>query len=116
LRALLYLLKAFDRSFKIKANTWEEARAEFLSPVNMIEKRLELIPIGLDETMENYKKGDTSKIIWREVGFLKYFETFKRVFQQFKKTCVEIRPTSMRWIKDLLEVLLRLVKQLIEFD
>ena len=51
IKSLLIFLKAFDRTLKVRAIDWEEARYEFLSPQNMIEKRLELIPIGLDETI-----------------------------------------------------------------
>jgi len=82
----------------------------------MIEKRLELIPIGLEETIQNFKKSETKKIIWREIGFIKYFEVFKKMFSQFKKLAVELRPTSLRWIMEFLDVLKKTMTQIIEFD
>jgi len=50
----------------------------------MIIKRIELIPLGLDQTIENFKKKELGKIVWREVGFLKFFEMFKKVFRKHK--------------------------------
>jgi len=50
----------------------------------MIIKWIQLIPVGLDQTMDNFKKGELSKIVWREVGFLKFFEMFKKMFRKHK--------------------------------
>ena len=85
LRALLICLKSFDRSFQVNTQTWHEVKYELLSTENMIAKRIELVPIGLDETIKSFKRGERKKIIWREVGFIKYFNRFKKVFASFKK-------------------------------
>ena len=45
----------------------------------MVMKRIDLIPIGLEETIQCVKDHKSTKIIWREIGFLKYFGQFKKL-------------------------------------
>lgn len=87
-----------------------------LSPTNLIQKRIELVPIGLDETIKSFNRGDRKKIIWREVGFIKYFNRFKKIFNSFKSHKDDLKPNSMRWVREFLEILQKLVTDIIEVD
>ena len=71
-----------------------------MDPENLVLKRVELIPIGLEETIQQQKSGSTTKIIWREIGFLKYYGTFKKLFHSMALD--DIHPSSLRVIHDFL--------------
>lgn len=68
-------------------------------------KWIQLIPKGLDQTIENFKKGDTNKIVWREVGFLKFFEMFKKSFWKHKLYQFDSKQNSLKAIWEFLEIL-----------
>lgn len=82
----------------------------------MILKWIQLIPFGLDHTIELFKKKETTKIVWREVGFLKYYSYFKKNFRKHKLYPFEPKPISLKWVKEFLEILIQFVNDLIDFD
>ena len=109
LKSFLYCLRAFDRTFKISTSSWNDVKSEILNPKNLILKRVDLIPKGMNDTMSKYRKGRLTQVVWKEAGFQRYFDHFKKLFQHHLK--MDTKGISiLKWVKQFLESLIILIE------